>query len=161
MNHSKDADYGKSSWSGTNKIAGNKSVLIFSCRVNIEVLYSNENIWLLQKRMADLFDCTPDNISFHLKNIYREQELDEAATAEDFSVVQTEGNRIVTQTIISAGAVKIAVNKSVLICMVKYISRFSFSLPPRETCFCSAARGGQALLNHKASQMTDALKIAP
>lgn len=67
--------------------------------VNIEVLYSNENIWLSQKRMAELFDCTPDNISLHLKNIYREQELDEAATAEDFSVVQTEGNREVTRTI--------------------------------------------------------------
>ncbi len=67
--------------------------------VNIEVLYSNENIWLSQKRMAELFDCTPDNISLHLKNIYREQELDEAATAEDFSVVQTEGNRDVTRTI--------------------------------------------------------------
>jgi len=68
-------------------------------RVNIEVLYSNENIWLSQKRMAELFDCTPDNISLHLKNIYRERELDEAATAEDFSVVQTEGNREVTRTI--------------------------------------------------------------
>jgi hypothetical protein len=67
--------------------------------VNIEVLHSNENIWLSQKRMAELFDCTPDNISRHLKNIYREQELDEAATAEDFSVVQTEGNRDVTRTI--------------------------------------------------------------
>jgi len=67
--------------------------------VNIEVLYSNENIWLSQKRMAELFDCTPDNISLHLKNIYRERELDEAATAEDFSVVQTEGNREVTRTI--------------------------------------------------------------
>ena len=68
-------------------------------KVNIEVLYSNENIWLSQKRMAELFDCTPDNISLHLKNIYKEQELDETATAEDFSVVQTEGNREVTRTI--------------------------------------------------------------
>ena len=68
-------------------------------KVNIEVMYANENIWLSQKRMAELFDCTPDNISLHLKNIYREQELDEAATAEDFSVVQTEGNREVTRTI--------------------------------------------------------------
>ena len=68
-------------------------------KVNIEVMYANENIWLSQKRMAELFDCTPDNISLHLKNIYKEQELDEAATAEDFSVVQTEGNREVTRTI--------------------------------------------------------------
>jgi hypothetical protein len=56
--------------------------------VNIEVMYANENIWLSQKRMAELFDCTPDNISLHLKNIYSEKELDERSTAEDFPVVQ-------------------------------------------------------------------------
>jgi hypothetical protein len=61
--------------------------------VNIEVMYAKENICLPQKRMAELFDCSPDNISFHLKNIYAEKELDEKATAEDFSVVQTEGSR--------------------------------------------------------------------
>lgn len=61
--------------------------------INIEVLYANENIWLPQKRMAELFGCSTDNISLHLKNIYAEKELDESATAEDFSVVQIEGNR--------------------------------------------------------------------
>ena len=43
--------------------------------------------------MAKLFDCTTDNISFHLKNIYAEGELDETATAEESSVVQMEGSR--------------------------------------------------------------------
>ena len=62
-------------------------------KVNVEVLYANENVWLSQKRMAELFDCTADNISLHLRNIYAEKELDEAATTEDFSVVQTEGKR--------------------------------------------------------------------
>ena len=60
--------------------------------INIEVLYSNENIWLPQKRMAELFGCSADNISLHLKNIYAEKELDESATAEDFSVVQLSWN---------------------------------------------------------------------
>jgi hypothetical protein len=69
-------------------------------KINIEVLYANENIWLPQKRMAELFGCSADNISLHLKNIYKEKELDESETAEDFSVVQTEGNRKVTRTII-------------------------------------------------------------
>jgi len=55
--------------------------------VNIEVLYSNENIWLPQKKIAELFDCSSDNISLHLKNIYKEGELDIKSTAEDFSVV--------------------------------------------------------------------------
>ena len=67
--------------------------------INIEVLYSNENIWLPQKRMAELFGCSADNISLHLKNIYAEKELDESATAEDFSVVQIEGNREVIRTV--------------------------------------------------------------
>ena len=67
--------------------------------INIEVLYSKENVWLSQKRMAELFDCSSDNISLHLKNIYKEKELDEAATAEDFSVVQKEGNREITRKV--------------------------------------------------------------
>ncbi|MCD4680536.1 MAG: virulence RhuM family protein, partial [Bacteroidales bacterium] len=67
--------------------------------VNIEVLYATENIWMPQKRMAELFGCTADNISLHLKNIYQEKELDESATAEEFSVVQIEGNRTVTRRI--------------------------------------------------------------
>jgi Virulence protein len=67
--------------------------------INIEVLYAHENIWLPQKRMAELFDCTPDNISLHLKNIYKEKELDENTTTEEFSVVQKEGDREVTRTL--------------------------------------------------------------
>lgn len=67
--------------------------------INIEVLYAHENIWLTQKRMADLFGCTSDNVSLHLKNIYKENELDEKATTEDFSVVQQEGARNITRKI--------------------------------------------------------------
>ena len=59
--------------------------------INIEVLYANENIWLPQKRMAELFGCSADNISLHLKNIYKEKELDEPSTTEVFSVVEMEG----------------------------------------------------------------------
>ena len=43
--------------------------------------------------MAELFDCSSDNISLHLKNIFKEEELLEEATTEIFSVVQKEGNR--------------------------------------------------------------------
>ncbi|MCD4845996.1 MAG: virulence RhuM family protein [Methanosarcinales archaeon] len=68
-------------------------------KINIEVLYANENIWLPQKRMAELFGCSADNISLHLKNIYKEKELDESATTEDFSIVQIEGDREVTRTV--------------------------------------------------------------
>ena len=61
--------------------------------VNIEVLYAEENIWLTQKKMAELFDCSSDNVSLHLKNIYNEKELDKSSTTEEFSVVQNEGGR--------------------------------------------------------------------
>ncbi len=67
--------------------------------INIEVLYANENIWLPQKRMAELFGCSADNISLHLKNIYKEKELDESATTEFFSVVQNEGQRQVARKV--------------------------------------------------------------
>jgi len=68
-------------------------------RIHVEVMYGDENVWLSQKSMAMLFGCSVDNISLHLKNIYEDQELNENATIEDFSVVQKEGNREVTRTI--------------------------------------------------------------
>ena len=67
--------------------------------VNIEVLFAEENIWLTQKKIAELFDCSTDNISLHLKNIYDEGEIDEASTNEEFSVVQKEGNRDVSRIV--------------------------------------------------------------
>lgn len=59
----------------------------------VNVIYENESFWLSQRGMAELFDCSKDNISLHLKIIYDEEELTEEATAEFFSVVQTEGSR--------------------------------------------------------------------
>ncbi len=68
-------------------------------RINIEVLYADENVWLTQKRMAELFNCSADNISLHLSNIYKEKEVDQLATAEEFSVVQKEGEREVQRNL--------------------------------------------------------------
>lgn len=56
-------------------------------------------IRLTQRGMAELFDCSADNISLHLKNIYQDGELQESATAEDFSVVQNEGSRQVSRNL--------------------------------------------------------------
>ncbi|MBO7134897.1 MAG: virulence RhuM family protein [Bacteroidales bacterium] len=67
--------------------------------VNIEVRLGEETVWLTQLQMAELFGCSSDNIGFHLKNIYKEQELDEISTTEDFSVVRVEGTRKVLRTI--------------------------------------------------------------
>ena len=65
--------------------------------VSVNAVVKDETIWLTQKAMAQLFDCSTDNISLHLKNIYQSGELVEEATAEDFSVVQKEGSRNVTR----------------------------------------------------------------
>lgn len=67
--------------------------------VYINVVYEDETFWLTQRAMAELFDCTSDNISVHLKNIYSEEELDEKSTTEFFSVVQTEGKREVNRNV--------------------------------------------------------------
>ena len=65
----------------------------------IQVRLHDENIWLTQKSMAQLFDCSIDNIALHLKNIFQTGELDEMATTEDSSVVQTEGERNVRRNV--------------------------------------------------------------
>ncbi|MCD8117902.1 MAG: virulence RhuM family protein [Lachnospiraceae bacterium] len=61
--------------------------------VAVNAAIKDESIWLTQKGMAELFGCSTDNISLHLKNIFSEGELREEATVEEISVVQTEGNR--------------------------------------------------------------------
>ncbi|MEG1985266.1 MAG: virulence RhuM family protein [Oscillospiraceae bacterium] len=61
--------------------------------VSVNAIAKDETIWLTQKAMAQLFDCTADNISLHLKNIFASGELEEKATTEEISVVQKEGTR--------------------------------------------------------------------
>ncbi len=64
----------------------------------VNVMFKEDTFWMPQRAMADLFDCTTDNISLHLKNIYKE-ELDENATTELFSIVQNEGQRNVKRKV--------------------------------------------------------------
>lgn len=65
--------------------------------VSVNAVVQDETVWLTQKGMAELFDCSTDNISLHLKNIYEEGELTESATTEEYSVVQQEGQRSVNR----------------------------------------------------------------
>lgn len=62
-------------------------------KTKIEVRLEDDNVWLTQKMMAELFQTTPQNITLHLKNIFEEDELQEDATCKDFLQVQTEGSR--------------------------------------------------------------------
>ena len=64
---------------------------------SIEMRYEDENIWLTQKMMATLYDIGLPTINEHIKKIYADSELEEAATIRNFRIVQTEGSRQVTR----------------------------------------------------------------
>jgi prophage maintenance system killer protein len=65
----------------------------------VDVRLERDTVWLTQRQMAELFDTSTDNVGLHLKNIFADLELEEAATTEDFSVVQTEGRRRVRRQV--------------------------------------------------------------
>ena len=65
----------------------------------IQVRFEDGDLWLTQKSISELYDCSIDNVSLHLKNIYKTFELDKDSTIEEFSIVQKEGNRDVTRNI--------------------------------------------------------------
>jgi hypothetical protein len=75
----------------------NQIVIFDTDQQPVQVRLKGDTVWLSQAQMAELFATSTDNISLHLKNIYKDQELDEAATTEDFSVVRQEGARKVTR----------------------------------------------------------------
>jgi len=67
--------------------------------IRLEVRIENETVWLSQVQMAELFQTTVPNINLHLKNIFEEGELEEAATIKDFLIVRQEGKRQVQRNI--------------------------------------------------------------
>ena len=67
--------------------------------LELKVSMNEETIWLTQSQMSELFGTSTDNIGLHLKNIYKEKELNENSTTENSSVVRQEGNRKVTRVI--------------------------------------------------------------
>ncbi|MFA5128020.1 MAG: RhuM family protein [Patescibacteria group bacterium] len=64
-----------------------------SGQTRLEVKLVNETVWLSQKQMAELFDCSTDNISLHLKKIFKEDELKENSVTEDYSVTASDGKK--------------------------------------------------------------------
>ena len=59
----------------------------------VDVRFDGGTVRLTQRQMAEVFQSSVDNVGLDLKNIYSDGELEEAATAEDFSVVRAEGSR--------------------------------------------------------------------
>ena len=85
-----------------NEIANRGEILLYSNgsdKEYVSVIFAEETFWLSQSGMAELFDCTPENITQHLKNIYAEEELALDATTKKFLVVRKEGSREVQRNI--------------------------------------------------------------
>ncbi len=69
-------------------------ILLYSTavgNVNVQVTYQNENFWLSQKAIAQLFNCSTDNVSLHLKNIFNSGELEPNSVTEEFSATASDG----------------------------------------------------------------------
>ncbi|TYR31266.1 Fic/DOC family protein [Sphingobacterium phlebotomi] len=77
-------------------------ILMYQTKDNltqIEVQFDEDTVWLSQRQMAELFDKNIMTVNEHIKNVYKERELDEPATLRKSLIVQNEGNRAVQREI--------------------------------------------------------------
>ena len=68
-------------------------------KVTVDVFFAQDNFWLTQRTMADLFGVKPPAVSKHLKNIYASGELDQEATISKMETVQIEGSRQIVREV--------------------------------------------------------------
>ena len=66
---------------------------------SVELRYQDENIWLTQRLMAELYGVDVRTINEHIRKIYSDNELAEEATIRNFRIVQTEGSRQVSREV--------------------------------------------------------------
>jgi hypothetical protein len=80
----------------------NSSLILYQTedgRTRIECRFENETVWLTQKLMADLFEIGVNTVNYHLKEIYADGELQEAATIRKYRIVRSEGKRQIAREI--------------------------------------------------------------
>lgn len=86
-----------------NKNAKNENNIIIYQDENgitkVTVRFVDEDIWLTQNQIAEIYQTTQQNISLHINNIYKDKELNKASTNKEFLLVQNEGNRQVKRNI--------------------------------------------------------------
>ena len=84
-----------------NKFIENKpNLLIYKNEkgnIIVDAIFKDETLWLTQKGMAKVFDCSTDNISLHLKNIFKDSELDENSVTEKSSITASDGKNYQTK----------------------------------------------------------------
>ena len=85
-----------------NTVANLKDIIFYQNKtgnVKIEVLYDDENFWLTQKSMAELFSVKVNTINYHLKEVFNSGELKESSTIRKIRIVQKEGKRNVNREV--------------------------------------------------------------
>ena len=65
--------------------------------ITVDAIYKDETLWLTQKGMAKVFNCSIDNISLHLKNIFKAEELNESSVVEESSITASDGKNYKTK----------------------------------------------------------------
>lgn len=83
-----------------NNIIEENKIIIYTTedgQVDIEVRLENENVWLTQNAMAELFDTTKQNISLHIKNIFEENELNENSVVKENLTTASDGKNYKTK----------------------------------------------------------------
>ena len=102
---------------------------------NVEVYLFDEDIWMTQAALADLFQTSRNNITMHVQNIYKEGELMEEATSKPDLLVRNEGSRTVKRTIkvynLIVNIIRSSYNRQERFIMVRARKRF-------HSCVCPA-----------------------
>lgn len=81
-------------------LENNNDIIIYTTddgQVEIEVRLEDENVWLTQNAMAELFDTTKQNISLHIKNIFEENELNENSVVKENLTTAKDGKKYKTK----------------------------------------------------------------
>ena len=80
----------------------NNQIIIYQTedgQTQVDVRLENETVWLTQAQMAELFEKTPQNITMHIGNAYKEWELEKESTCKEYLQVQQEGKRKVSRMV--------------------------------------------------------------
>ena len=80
----------------------NNQIIIYQTedgQTQVDVRLENETVWLTQAQMAELFEKTPQNITIHIGNAYKEGELEKRSTCKEYLQVQQEGKRKVSRMV--------------------------------------------------------------
>ena len=83
-------------------VMNENTVIIYQDENNVtkvSVRFSDEDIWLTQGQIAELYNTTQQNISQHIESIYKDEELERNSTNKKFLLVRTEGSRKVKRNI--------------------------------------------------------------